>query len=199
MRINGKDCAIICSAFLLGVLCGNTFAQSPIVSRLSSFNLSSTTFEFPGGGQRNNNASIGDFCCTGETAAVLTDQQKPVGYIYFYDFRDAYNTEDNGRRRSAAGQFSVLVSGIADTARPDSDRVKSSIHFTAPELKPGLSRHTVAGTLQFTATVLDVEFTDSSHSKYWMDGIKVRIEVQQVSDEENPDAQSATAGPSGRF
>jgi hypothetical protein len=35
---------------------------------------------------RNNNDTIGDFCCTGETATIRTAQGTPAGFIYFYGF-----------------------------------------------------------------------------------------------------------------
>src|SRR5690242_16559938 len=52
----------------------------------SSLRLAKKSFEFPGDGQKNNNRTIGDFCCTGETAIIQTSSGSPLGYIYFYDF-----------------------------------------------------------------------------------------------------------------
>jgi hypothetical protein len=152
----------------------------------ATLNLERVTFEFPGAGERNNNHSIGDFCCSGETATVRASQSQPLGYIYFHDFDGGIT---NGSR-SAAVQFGVLVSGISNAAQPKSVRVKSSIEFNARELRPGLSRSTIAGALQFTATILDVQFVDEAHSRYWMDSIKVKVEVQEASP-----AQSAQPHP----
>jgi hypothetical protein len=58
--------------------------------------------------------------------------------------------------------------------------VKSSIEFDANEMKPGLSRQVVAGALQFKVTIQDVKFIDEQHAKFWMNSIKVKVEVQQV-------------------
>ena len=90
----------------------------------TSIVLAKGSFEFPGDGQKNNNQSIGDFCCTGETATVQTNMGAPLGYIYFYDFPGGGVLVGDGSR-SAAEEFSVLVSGSRDPTRPDSPRVKS--------------------------------------------------------------------------
>ncbi len=149
-------------------------------------------FEFPGAGERNSNRTIGDFCCTGETATVRASQGTPVGYIYFHDFDGGIT---NGSR-SAAIQFGVLVSGVSDLARPNPVRVKSSIEFSSKELKPGLSRSAIAGALQFTATILDVQFVDEVHSRYWMDSVKVKVEVEQapLAKSDQPPPNASTGG-----
>jgi hypothetical protein len=143
--------------------------------RLSAFQLQNKTFEFPGAGIRNNNETIGDFCCTGETATLRTAQGAPVGYIYFYGFSGGIT---NGTR-SAAKRFEVLVSGLSDPARPAAGRVKSSIEFAASEMKPGVSRQTVAGALQFMVTIQEVQLLDEAHSRFWMDSVKIKVEVQE--------------------
>jgi hypothetical protein len=141
-------------------------------------------FDFPGDGERNENRTIGDFCCTGETATIRTDEKAPVGYIYFYSFKGGMNCEVDGGIHSSAREFEVLVSGISDATRLDSKRVKSSIRFCGCEMEPGTAHRTIAGVLQFTATILDVQFTNKTHSSYWMDSVRVRVEVRQLSDEE---------------
>jgi len=70
----------------------------------SHLRLESTTFEFPGAGKRNNNGTIGDFCCTGETTTIRTAQGAPIGFIYFYGFSGGINFEI--RRRSRPTQRS---------------------------------------------------------------------------------------------
>lgn len=142
----------------------------------TALRLRTTSFEFPGAGERNNNRAIGDFCCTGETAEVHASQGATVGYIYFHDFDGGIT---NGSR-SAAIRFGVLVSGLSDAAQPKSVRVKSSIEFASSELRQGLRRRTIAGALQFTATILDVQFVDKAHSRYWMDSIKVKVDVEEA-------------------
>jgi hypothetical protein len=57
--------------------------------------------------------------------------------------------------------------------------VKSSIEFAASEMKPGISRQTTAGVLQFTVTIQDVQFLDEAHSRFWMDSVKIKVEVQE--------------------
>jgi hypothetical protein len=145
----------------------------------ATLQLDTTTFEFPGAGKRNNNLTIGDFCCTGETATIRTAQGTPVGYIYFYGFSGGINTKSG----AAADQFSLLVSGVSDPARPNAgsiNRARSSLEFDANEMKPGLSRQVVAGALQFKVTIQDVKFMDEAHTKFWMNNIKIKVEVQEV-------------------
>lgn len=143
----------------------------------STLSLETFSFEFPGAGERNNNRTIGDFCCTGHTATVRTRQGAPVGYIYFHDFDGGINVGD----RSTATKFGILVSGLSDASRSNSPRVKSAVEFEAKELEPGLTRETKAGALVFTVTILEVEFFNEAHSRYWMDRIKVRVDVREVS------------------
>jgi hypothetical protein len=81
--------------------------------------LENSTFEFPGAGKRNNNGTIGDFCCTGETATIRTEQGTPIGFIYFYGFSGGINLKSG----AAADQLSVLVSGISNPARPNAGSI----------------------------------------------------------------------------
>jgi hypothetical protein len=157
-------------------------AARPHQPSAPALQLQNKILEFPGAGIRNNNDTIGDFCCTGETATIRTAQGAPAGYIYFYGFSGGIT---NGKR-SAAKRFNVLVSGICDPAQPASARVKSSIDFVAGELKPGLTRQAIAGALEFTVTTQDVQFLDQSHSRFWMDTIRIKVEVQEA-----PRTQSA--------
>jgi hypothetical protein len=168
--------------FALGLLAG--MASLPLARSASSLSLGPSlqaapyvlpTFEFPGAGERNNNQTIGDFCCTGETATVRISDGTPCGYIYFCDFRGGINKN----ARSAAASFAVLVSAASQLAWPVS-RAKSSLEFSAKDLKPGLTLQTRAGALQFTATILGVQFPDKSHSRFWMDTLKVRVDVQKA-------------------
>jgi hypothetical protein len=145
----------------------------------SLLQLESNSFKFPGDGKRNNNEAIGDFCCTGETATIRTAQSTPIGYIYFYGFSGGINLKS----KSAADQLSVLVSGVSDPARLTSgsiSRAKSSIEFAALEMKPGLSRQVIAGALEFKVNIQEVEFVDEAHSRFWMDSVKIKVEVRQV-------------------
>jgi hypothetical protein len=161
-------------------------ARVPQNAAPSAFQLENKSFEFPGAGQRNNNDTIGDFCCTGETATIRTAQGSPAGYIYFYGFSGGIT---NGKR-SAAKRFNVLVSGLSDPAQPASAHVKSSIDFAADKMKPGLTRKTIAGVLEFTVTIQDVQFLDEAHSRFFMDSIKIKVDVQEA-----PRAQSSAPLP----
>jgi hypothetical protein len=141
--------------------------------------LENATFEFPGAGKRNNNGTIGDFCCTGETATIRTEQGTPIGYIYFYGFSGGINL----RSGAAADQLSVLVSGISDPVRPNAgsiSRVRSSIEFNASEMKPGLTRQVTAGALQFTVTIVDAQFIDEAHSRFRMDSVRIKVDVREL-------------------
>ena len=141
--------------------------------------LENNSFELPGDGRRNNNETVGDFCCTDKTATIRTAQGTPIGYIYFYSFIGGINLKS----RSAADQLSVLVSGVSDPSRLTSgsiSRAKSSIEFAALEMKPGLSRQVIAGALEFKVTIQEVKFIDEAHSRFWMDSIKIKVEVRQV-------------------
>jgi hypothetical protein len=169
----------LASFTLLATLSGGIclLAAPPIPKSIS---LQSTTFEFPGAGERNNNRAIGDFCCTGETATLRDSDGTPVGYIYFHDFAGGINVHGglNEKTRSAATRFGILVSGPADADHLAEARAKSSIEFSAAEMKPGLTRQTTAGALHFTATILGVKFLDDTHTRYWMDSVKLRVDVE---------------------
>jgi hypothetical protein len=112
--------------------------------------LRQTSFHFPGDGTPNQNQQIGPFCCTGETATLRADDEKIVGYIYFYSWQgQAVNKGDH----SFAPDVEILVSGVGDLSKEDSEQVKSSIPFKASELSPGATGTTTAGVLSFKATV----------------------------------------------
>ncbi len=115
----------------------------------SVFVLGKRSFEFPGDGQRNNNLSIGPFCCTGETATVTKTDGTAVGYIYYYGFEDAVNLPGGG---SAARIIRVLVSGEAND-QPDAQQVQNSVAFAAGDAVAGATRSVTVGLLTYTATL----------------------------------------------
>jgi len=135
--------------------------------------LAKDSFEFPGDGQKNQNQTIGDFCCTGETATVQTNMGSALGYIYFYDFRGGINVGNS----SAAEDFSVQVSGARDPGKPNSEHVRSSILFQASEMTPGTQKQTTAGILRFTATIEGANITNIP-GKYMMDSVRCRVDVE---------------------
>jgi len=72
------------------------------------------SFRLPGDGQRNNNGSIGPFCCTGQTAIIRRADGIPVGYAYFFSWKgQAYKT---GADSSTAPDIQILVSALSDLA-----------------------------------------------------------------------------------
>jgi hypothetical protein len=182
---HAMKCLLFPGLGLLAIFVGTQsfFRGAPATSRETSLvarsapSLETTAFEFPGAGEPNNNRMIGDFCCTGETATVRSSQGTPMGYIYFYDYAGGIN---NGSR-SAATKFRILVSGTSGAAPSKLARVKSSIEFASTELEPGLSRRIIAGVLEFTVTILDVKFVNEAHSRYWMDSMRVKVNVKETS------------------
>ncbi len=45
-------------------------------------------------------------------------------------------------------------------------------------MKPGDTHRAKVGALEFMVIILDAEFTDDSHSRYGMDAVKVKVELQ---------------------
>jgi hypothetical protein len=178
--MNSRALSISTILVMIAIVAGSGHEVSAAQEKPQShLRLENTTFEFPGAGKRNNNGTIGDFCCTGETAIIRTAQGTPIGFIYFYGFSGGINL----RSGAAADQLSVLVSGISDRARPNAgsiSRVRSSIEFAASEMKPGFSRQVTAGALQFTVTIVDAQFIDEAHSRFRMDSVKIKVDVQEV-------------------
>jgi len=110
------------------------------------------SFRLPDEGQRNNNGSIGPFCCTGRTAIIRRADGIPVGYAYFYSWKgQAYNT---GAHSSAAPDIQILVSALSDLADSNSKSRQDSISFLAKEMSPGASRSIQVGRLAFKVTIL---------------------------------------------
>jgi len=48
-------------------------------------------------------------------------------------------------------------------------------------MKPGFSLQVTAGALQFTVTIVDAQFIDEAHSRFRMDTVKIKVDVQEVS------------------
>jgi hypothetical protein len=71
------------------ILCRAAPVASPstALAAPAALSLETTASEFPGAGERNNNGTIGGFCCTGETATVRISQGAPVGYIRSVQWR----------------------------------------------------------------------------------------------------------------
>jgi hypothetical protein len=83
-------------------------AETIIGARCSS--IAEQNLRVPGAGVRNNNDTIGDFCCTGETATIRTAQGTPAGFLYFYGFSGGIT--DGKRSAASASTLSSAASPI---------------------------------------------------------------------------------------
>lgn len=122
---------------------------------------------FPGGGVRNENTAIGDFCCTGETGVVRRNDNSPLGYVYYYDWTPA--TENT------AMQFRVLLSGAPSIEDISSDRIKDQISFDATsELYANAVKKKKVGAITYKITILSVtRLTARSFNE-----VRIQVDVQ---------------------
>jgi hypothetical protein len=160
------------------VLCHLALAIS-VMSIPASYGqeLRQSSFNFPGDGTPNKNQSIGPFCCTGETATVRTTDDKAVGYIYFYSWNGQAITKSDDSR-SFVPDVEILVSGLADPSKPDSEQVKSSVPFKASEMIPGATGTTTAGALSFKVTVQNATLESIAGVTYAeMGSVAVAVDV----------------------
>jgi len=131
-----------------------------------------TSFAFPGGGERNNNHSIGPFCCTGETATIRSANGQPLGYIYFFSWQgQAYNCNEGSRVPSVE----ILVSGLADLSNPDSRMEKTSVLFHP---KAGTRKTVRAGGLSFDVS-LEAQSPCHAEGYFDMKSIKAWVDVSR--------------------
>lgn len=112
--------------------------------------LRDSSYDLPGQGVKNENRSIGGFCCTGETATILTADKQPVGYVYVFDWP--------GQALDVSGEtmvpgLTIRVSGANVLAPPSAVRQVSSVVFLAEDVSPGAKRDVKVGALGFTVTV----------------------------------------------
>jgi hypothetical protein len=133
------------------------------------------SFILPDDGQPNNNARIGPFCCTGDTAIVRSRRGDPIGYIYFYTWKGrSYNVGNS----SIVPDFTISVSGSADIADLDSVQIENQISFQARSLDPR-SGWVRAGDLRYRAILLDYEMRRRNDRPYFdMDSLRVRVDVE---------------------
>lgn len=133
---------------------------------------------FPGGGVRNNNQYVGDFCCTGETASILDNTNTTVGYVYFFSGRNpAYNTA-NG---AVMGDLEILLSGAKEFGNPQALREKGNIYFANGTIYAGAQIMTTIGRILYTVKVLDVKFevvNGRYTGRFYMNSIKVSVLAQ---------------------
>ena len=136
--------------------------------------LSKQQFSFPGDGTKNNNQSIGPFCCTGETATITKTDGTPIGYIYFYDFADAVNLPSGG---SGAGTVKVLVSSES-TDQPGATQLKSEVSFDAANAGVGSVRTASIGVLKFTAKLRNAPLNGGT--RYDMGSVAIEVDVETL-------------------
>lgn len=141
--------------------------------------LTKSLFRLPQDGQPNNNASIGDMCCTGRTATVTALNGQPLGYIYFFAWTgQAYNVGDT----SFAPTIKILLSGVTDTADSGSRLEKASVEFDASVDRIGASREAQAGGLVYKVTLAEVKSqTAAGHLMFDMKSPVVEVSVAQAS------------------
>ncbi len=178
----------IFSCLLVAVLWLGGAETSRANHYVSPTELAKSKFRLPGDGIRNENEVIGTFCCTGETAIVLTKDGHPLGFIYFFGFEEGRNTDG----RSVAQAISIHVSGLRNLADAhsldlaDSNRedlrgrglVETVIRFRAKELKPGNRKSATAGRLRFTVAIKDAELMRLGDTAYfYMDSVAIEVGV----------------------
>lgn len=136
------------------------------------------SFEFPGG-QDNNNQTIGDFCCTGQTHTVLTSNNTPIGYAYFFTWQgQAYNINNT----SIAPNFEILISGATDLEGVTT-RATTGIFFADFDCVIGRTKTVRVGNLEYRAEILEIAYpfgTQYVNTHFYMDTLKVRLTVKYV-------------------
>ena len=148
----------------------NIFGPTLMQPTRPLFTISNNRVILPGMGVGNNNQTIGDFCCTGETATILRNDNYPVGYIYFYGTEPATET--------AAAKFYILVSASPSISNLAAERIKSRISFDASrELYNNATKTSIAGCLKFTVTILSVRTTGRS---FFDDGLRIQVDISPV-------------------
>jgi hypothetical protein len=147
-----------------------------LVAAQTTIALTRGRFAFPGDGAKNENKSVGPFCCTGETGTITTNRGYPAGYVYFFDF------PGGGRNiggRSVARLFAVGVSGLSRPTDPNSQQVVQWVRFTADELRRGQSKETQAGGLRYKVSIVSADVTTVGGTAfYYMDSVKILVGVR---------------------
>ena len=116
----------------------------------ASQRLRDSSYDLPGQGTPNHNGDIGGFCCTGETAAILTADKRPVGYVHVFDWP--------GQAMSVGGRtlvpgLTVRVSGARNLRDAASPRDTSSVVFLASSATPGATLNVKVGALTYAITL----------------------------------------------
>ena len=163
-------------------------APAPVVKKTKKQPASNTpylptkTFVFPGGGIRNNNNYLGDFCCTGETGVVQDNFGNYVGYIYFFGWGNKpAEVTDEG---VVIDQLEILLSGAKTFDNVLSPvRDKTVLLFPNNEVFTGSQLSTTIGRILYTVRILNVEFrmiNGNNTGKFYMNSIRVEVTAQQA-------------------
>lgn len=145
---------------------------------ISAVSLTTRTFNFPGGGIRNNNHPIGDFCCTGETVAVMDNSNACVGYIYFFGSR---NPGYNAPGGMVTNDLEILLSAASEFGRPQAVRQKGSIYFPSEQIYVGAQMTTTIGRILYTARISDLKFeviNGQNTGRFYTNSLKVAVTAQ---------------------
>lgn len=140
------------------------------------------SFILPGGGQRNNNATIGDFCCTGETLTISNQSNAPLGYAYFYGTRNTGGII-LGNGQVIIQQFELLVSGTTNIQGTNA-RTQSSIFFPSADCVVGRVKQVQVGNLEYTVKILTIAYplgTQYVNTHFVGGSLRVEVNVRWVS------------------
>lgn len=128
-------------------------AEAPLVS-----------FAFPTDGVPNNNGYVGPFCCTGKTGIVKDAKGAAIGYAYFYGFGDGgVNFGD----KSGASTFSVHVAARSNLTDPSSPLSLGEIDFAVEDLKVGVAKSAIVGSLEFEVVIDHVDIVLIQDQSYF--------------------------------
>jgi hypothetical protein len=132
--------------------------------------LKQSTYHLPDEGKDNQGSMIGDFCCTGKTVTVFSDQDQVLGYLYWYDFAGGVILS---KTSSAAESVGLLVSGI--TGAPGSERIKGKITFTPADI--AREKAVTVGKLRYRATLEKTARVDTTAGKKFVMDDNLRFTV----------------------
>ena len=135
-------------------------------------------YQFPGG-QSNNNSTIGDFCCTGQTITISNYAGMPLGYAYFFNWNgDAYNLPDG---TSIAPNFEIGISG-ADNLEGTGTRTISKVFFPYYDNVIGATKTVKIGKLEYKVKILEIAYPAGMYNSthFLMGSLKVEVSVRWV-------------------
>jgi len=134
--------------------------------------------DFPGGGIRNNNQYVGDFCCTGETASILDNTNAVVGYVYFFGGKNPAYTTPNG---AVMSDLEISLSGAKEFGNLQAPREKGSVYFPTSQVYVGSQIMTTIGRILYTVKIVDLKFEvakGQNTGRFYMNSIKVSVMAQ---------------------